>query len=213
MNEGVRLAALVGSKVCHEIVGPMTGILHGLELLKETEVATRHADAIALLEQGLSKISAKVDFLRSSFAPNEPDSLTPLQEARRLAEPLYASVKPELSWRAPELALPRIALRIFMNLLLLASDCLPKGGVVAVEAADDQTTLEVRAVATGLRATLRAAIGAALRGETSEAELQADVVIPALTHALARSAGYEILTRAAPEKVELVLRLPSPRAA
>lgn len=213
MSEGVRLAALVGSKVCHEIVGPMTGILHGLELLKESDLAAKHGDALSLLEGGLQKISAKIDFLRSTFAPNDPDTLVPLQEARRLAEPLYVSVKPELAWRAPEILLPRVALRIFMNLLLLASDCLPKGGVVAVEAADEGGTLEVRAVATGLRASLRAAMSSALQGEQSERELQADVIIPALTMLLARQHGFEILTRYSPERVELALRLPSPAPA
>lgn len=213
MNEGVRLAALVGSKVCHEIVGPMTGILHGLELLKESDLAGKNAEALSLLEQGLQKVSAKIDFLRGSFAPNDPDGLVPLNEARRLAEPLYNTVKPELAWRAPEIVLPRVALRIFMNILLLASDCLPKGGVVAVEAAEQDGILEIRAVATGLRASVRAAVGATLRGEVATAEVQADVVIPALTMLLARQHGYELLTRAAQDKVELVLRLSNPARA
>lgn len=208
MVEGVRLAALVGSKVCHEIVGPMTGILHGLELLKGSDLAARNGEALSLLEQGLQKISAKLDFLRGSFAPNEGEALTPLHEARRLAEPLYATVKPELAWRAPEILLPRTALRVFMNLLMLAADCLPKGGVVAVEAEQTNSVLEVRAVATGQRASLRQAVAAALLGDYPEGGVQADLALPVLTLLLARQAGYEILTRSAPERIELVLRAP-----
>lgn len=210
MQEGVRLAALVGSKVCHEIVGPMTGILHGLELLKESDLAHRNAEALGLLEQGLQKVSAKLDFLRGSFAPNDGDSLTPLHEARRLAEPLYATVKPQLEWRAGDVLLPRTGLRVLMNLLLLASDCLPKGGVVAVETQVEGGQLEVRAVASGPRAALRPAVLGALTGEPPEGGLQADLVIPALTVLIARQAGYAVFTRVAPECVVLGLRLPNP---
>ncbi len=207
MVDGLRLAALVGSKVCHEIVGPMTGILHGLELLKESDIGGRNAEALALLEQGLHKVAAKVDFLRGTFAPNEGEALISLSEARRLGEPLFASLKPDLAWRAPDISLPRTALRVFMNLLLLSADCLPRGGVVAVEA-EESRVLEVRAVATGPRASLRAAVAGALHGDPTEGGVQADLVVPLMTLLLARQAGYTLLTRTAPERIELVLQTP-----
>lgn len=212
MQEGVRLAALVGSKVCHEIVGPLTGILHGLELLKESDLAHRNAEALGLLEQGLQKLYAKLNFLRSSFAPNDGNGLTPLHEARRLAEPLYASVKPQLEWRAGDVMLPRTGLRVLMYLLLLATDCLPKGGVVAVETEVEGEQLEVRVTASGQRAMLRPAVLGALTGEAPEGGLQADLVIPALTVLMARQAGYAVFTRISPECVVMGLRLPNPSA-
>ena len=209
MVDGLRLAALVGSKVCHEIVGPMTGILHGLEMLKESDTGGRNSEALALLEQGLLKLAAKVDFLRGAFAPNEGEALVALSEARRLGEPLFASLKPDLAWRAPDLDVPRTLLRVFMNLLLFSADCLPRGGIVAVEA-ELGKVLEVRAIATGPRANLRAAVAGALRGDPIEGGLQADLVMPAMTQLLARQAGYTLLTRTAPERIELVLQAPVP---
>lgn len=206
MVEGVRLAGLVGSKVCHEVAGPFTGILHAMEMLK-AEPGARNSEALALLEQGLVKLFAKVDFLRGAFAASEADQPVPLAEARRLAEPLYATLKPELAWRAPELVVPRSCLRVFMYLLLLGADCLPKGGVVAVEA-EQNGVLEIRAVATGPRAGLRAAVAEALLGDTPAASVQADVIIPVLTRLIARQHGYEIVSRAAPERIELAMRAP-----
>lgn len=209
MVDGLRLAALVGSKVCHEIVGPMTGILHGLELLKESDTGGRNSEALALLEQGLLKLAAKVDFLRGTFAPNEGEALVALSEARRLGEPLFAHLKPDLAWRAPDLDVPRNLLRVFMSLLLFSADCLPRGGIVAVEA-EMSKVLEVRAIATGPRANLRAATAGALRGDPIEGGLQADLVMPAMTRLLASQAGYTLLTRTAPERIELVLQAPVP---
>ena len=50
---------------------------------------------------------------------------------------LYGVLKAELIWSAPAVAMPRPAVRVIVNLLLIANECLPRGGTVEITAEED----------------------------------------------------------------------------
>lgn len=207
MLEASRLAQLVASKVCHDMVEPMNALIQGLDMLKSQDAATRNADAIMLLEHGVNKAWAKLDFFRNALAGGMAgDGDASLEEMRATATRLFGALKPNLAWRAGVVTLPRAQLRVALNLLMIAADCLPKGGEVAVEAGQGDGGPEVRFVASGPRAVLRAETSDCLRGDAPEHGFQAYNIQPALTGMLARQAGAELLAREAPERIELVLR-------
>ena len=68
MIEGPRLAALVASRVCHDMAEPMNALIQCLDMLKENDAAGKNADAIALMEHGVAKAWAKLEFFRFAFA-------------------------------------------------------------------------------------------------------------------------------------------------
>jgi histidine phosphotransferase ChpT len=63
--EQARLAELLASKLCHDFMGPMTAMMHGLELLKQQQVGDQ--EALSLLENGMVKAHAKLDFYRHAL--------------------------------------------------------------------------------------------------------------------------------------------------
>ncbi|MET0182822.1 MAG: histidine phosphotransferase family protein [Caulobacterales bacterium] len=208
MVEGTQLAALVASKVCHDLVEPMNAIIQGLELLKDSDAATRE-DAMALVDQGVAKAWAKLDFFRFAVAGALVEGDGELEEARQTAERLFGALRPEFVWTAPSVTLPKAATRVVVNLLLIANECLPRGGKVELTA----NGAEVTVIATGPRAALRPATAAALRGETPSDGYSGPVVQPLLTGIFARQAGVEIVSRESDERVELVARTPAIRLA
>jgi histidine phosphotransferase ChpT len=212
MIEGPRLAALVASRVCHDMAEPMNALIQGLEMLKEGDAAAKNGDAIALMEHGVNKAWAKLEFFRFAFGgalTSSSDDEGRLDEARVTAEKLYGSLKPSLEWKAPGVMMPRAALKVFMNALWIANECLPKGGVVAVEAEKTRDGVEVQLICTGVRAGVRAATQAALHGELPADGYHGPVVQPFLTGILARQAGVEIVTRQGEGRVEVILRSPA----
>jgi histidine phosphotransferase ChpT len=216
MIEGPRLAALVASRVCHDMAEPMNALIQGLDMLKENDAAGKNADAIALMEHGVAKAWAKLEFFRFAFAGGGAaggDGDARLEEAKATAEKLYGALKPALEWRAPAVSLPRAALKVVMNALFIANECLPKGGVVVVDAATNAGATEIRIGCTGQRAGVRPATLAALRGELPEDGYPGPVVQPLLTGILARQAGVEIAAQTGDGRVELVLRSPNFKAA
>src|SRR5689334_2445808 len=164
MIENTQLAALIASKICHDLVEPMNAIIQGHEMIKTDAQSKPDPDALSLLDQGVAKAWAKLDFFRFAVGGSIAEGDSQLEEGRAVAEKLYGVLKPELVWSAPQINMPRQAVRVIVNLLLIANECLPRGGKVEVAGEAG----EVRITATGARAALRTPTAQALRGETPE---------------------------------------------
>jgi histidine phosphotransferase ChpT len=201
MIDTTKLSALVASRICHDLVEPMSAMIQGLEMLKSQDGAKPDPDAMSLLEHGVNKAWAKLEFFRFALAGSAAEGASSLNEGREVAHKLYSVLKPELAWQAPDLAMPRQAVRVVINLLLVANECLPRGGAVTVAGKPG----EVRIEAAGARAKIREATAAALRGEESE-ELSGHTVLPTLTALLAQKCDVAVEIREGEEQVELLLR-------
>jgi histidine phosphotransferase ChpT len=203
MIENTKLTALVASRICHDMVEPMSAIIQGLEMIKTQEGAKTDPDALSLLDAGVAKAWAKLEFFRFAMAGAIAEGESTLEEGREVAHKLYSVLKSELKWSAPNLAMPRPAVRVIVNLLLIANECLPRGGVVDITGAAG----EVRITASGARAKLREATAAALLGDAGE--LSGYNIQPTLTLLLARQGGVELEARQGEEKVDLIARSPA----
>ena len=208
MIENTQLAALVASRLCHDLVEPIGAIIQGHEMIK-SEDGKVDPDALSLLDQGVAKAWAKLEFFRFAIAGASAEGDSALEEGRDVAVRLFGALKPELNWTAPSVAMPRQAVRAIIGLLLIANECLPRGGTVEVAAAPGADGAEVRIIATGQRAQLRPATAAALRGEAPEGGLTGHTVQPFLIGLLARQNNVELLARESEGVVELVARAPS----
>jgi histidine phosphotransferase ChpT len=208
MIENTKLTALVASRICHDMVEPMSAIIQGLEMIKSADGKGLDPDAISLLDNGVGKAWAKLEFFRFAMAGAMAEGDSTLDEGRAVAEKLYGALKPELVWSAPQVAMPRPAVRVIVNLLLIANECLPRGGKVEIVAEKAGEQGEVRIIATGPRAKLRETTAAALKGDQPEDGLSGHTIQPTLTGLLARQGGVDLSAREAEERVELIARSP-----
>lgn len=199
MIENTRLTALVASRICHDMVEPMSAIIQGLEMIKSGDGKT-DPDALSLLDNGVGKAWAKLEFFRFAMAGAMAEGDSDIEEGRAVAEKLYSVFKSELIWSVGPVAMPRPAVRVIVNLLLIANECLPRGGTVEVTGSNG----EVIVTAKGPRAKLREATAAALRGDAGE--LSGHTIQPTLTALLALQGGVELIARESEEKVELIAR-------
>jgi histidine phosphotransferase ChpT len=207
MFENTQLAALVAAKLCHDLVEPMGAMIQGLEMIKEQE-SKIDPDALSLLDQGVAKAWAKLEFFRFAVGGSQAEGEATLDEGRDVANRLFGVLKSDLKWSAPAVTMPRRGVRVVVNLLLVANECLPRGGEVELVAEAAGAGGEIRVVATGPRASLRSTTAAALRGETPEEGFIGSVVQPTLTGMFARQAGIELAVRESEERVELIARSP-----
>ncbi|MGQ0533681.1 MAG: histidine phosphotransferase family protein [Caulobacteraceae bacterium] len=207
MIENTKLTALVASRICHDMVEPMSAIIQGLEMIKDGD-GKADPDALSLLDHGVGKAWAKLEFFRFAMAGAMAEGDSELEEGRAVAVKLYSVLKPELVWSAPAVQMPRPAVRVIVNLLLIANECLPRGGKVEIAAAKQGEGGEILVTATGPRAKLKDATSAALRGEGEEPT--GHTIQPTLTGLLARQGGVDLSARETPGepegKVELIAR-------
>jgi len=206
MIENTKLTALVASRICHDMVEPMSAIIQGLEMIKGGD-GKPDPDALSLLDHGVGKAWAKLEFFRFAMAGAMAVGDSELEEGRAVALKLYSVLKPELVWSAPAVAMPRPAVRVIVNLLLIANECLPRGGVVEIKAAKLDEGGEIIVTATGPRAKLKDETAAALRGEGDE--LTGHTIQPTLTGLLARQGGVELTACQGEEQVDLIARSPA----
>jgi histidine phosphotransferase ChpT len=191
MND-LDFAALLVSRVCHDLVSPVGAVVNGLEVLEdETDLAMR-ADALRLVAASAEQAAARLQFCRIAFgAAGSAGAELDLAEVGRIMAGLLKGGRVELAWKAEAVNWPKDWAKLLMNTVLTAADCLPRGGRVSVETSGDQSAPGFRVQATGTVVRLGADAEHALLGEPSNA-LDGRSIQPYLTHQLAKTlnAGF-----------------------
>jgi histidine phosphotransferase ChpT len=200
MND-LEFAALLVSRVCHDLVSPVGAVVNGLEVLEdETDLAMR-ADALRLVAASAEQAAARLQFARIAFgAAGSAGAELDLAEVGRIMAGLLKGGKVELLWRAPAVNWPKDWAKLLMNAVLGATDCLPRGGKVAVETGGDARSPSFKIVASGMVARLSAEAEAALMGAPT-GMLDGRSIQPYLTYQLAK--GLNAALSVAPAENEV----------
>jgi histidine phosphotransferase ChpT len=128
------LAAMLCSRVCHDLINPVGAIGNGLEVLADPSQAAMADGARDLIANSAKHARAKLEFARlaygaSSTAGTEFDT----RECERVAKLLFEIEKADLDWQVTPMLLPKHKAKLLMNMLLIAAMAVPRGGVVKVE--------------------------------------------------------------------------------
>ncbi|ESZ29037.1 histidine phosphotransferase family protein [Mesorhizobium sp. L2C084A000] len=124
------LAALLCSRVCHDIISPVGAINNGLELLDE---GGADEDAMKLIRQSARNASARLQFARIAFgAAGSAGMLIDTGDAEAVAIAFLKNEKPELTWNGPRALLPKNKVKLLLNLILVANAAIPRGGKLSV---------------------------------------------------------------------------------
>src|SRR5271169_5858455 len=98
----IEFAALMVSRVCHDLVGPLGAVVNGLEVLEDERDATMRADALRLVSTSANQALARIQFMRIAFgAAGSAGAELDLGEIGRLATGLLEGGKIRLDWQVP----------------------------------------------------------------------------------------------------------------
>lgn len=128
-QDNLRLAELLCVRLCHDLSGPLGALIGVLEMAREEFPEN---ETVGLADETAAELAARLKLLRAAWG-RESDEL----DAGRLqgfAESLSSSrrVRLDLTGLRPNRLFSPQAGRVVLNLLLLAADCLPGGGIVAL---------------------------------------------------------------------------------
>jgi histidine phosphotransferase ChpT len=184
------LAALLCSRVCHDIISPVGAIANGLELMDDPETdSAMKATALDMVRSSAKTATAKLKFCRIAFgASGSAGAHIDLGEAGETAKDFVGEEKIKLEWQAPRENRPKAEVKLLLNMLLLAMAGIPRGGVVTVSA--DGRHFKVRAK--GERAKLPQPLVEVLHGTAPMEGFDARLVQPYYTRVIAESAGLSI---------------------
>lgn len=198
-------ASLLCSRLCHDLVGSVGAMANGVELLAEESDAEMRERVLELLADSARQTANKLKFFRLAFgAAGGFAEQVDMREARTALEGLFGDGKVAVEWAVALPAMPKGAVKVLLNLAMIAGDALLRGGrlVVAAEARGGAIELAVRAE--GQRLRLDGEVRAALEGRTEPGALTPRAAAAHLVHALAEEGGARVLV-SEPEEGVLLL--------
>ena len=187
------LAALLCSRVCHDVISPVGAIANGLELFDDPEMdAETKATALDMIRSSARTAGAKLKFCRIAFgAAGSAGSLIDLGEAGEVAKAFVGDQKVKLEWLAPRENRPKQEVKLLLNMVLLAISGIPRGGVVTVTVEGGRFAVR----AAGDRAKISEPLSEVLLDKADLATLDARLVQPYYAKLLAASAGLSLAMR------------------
>lgn len=186
------LAALVSSRICHDIISPVGAITNGLEVLDDDGNEDMREFAMDLIRKSARQASAKLQFARLAFgAAGSAGSEIDLGDARSVAEGFLENEKAEIEWRVPRLLMAKNKVKLLLNLILIANQCVPRGGTITVKMEGDAENPSFELTATGSYAKIPALV-AEIFSEREPERIDAHSVQSAYTLLLARESGMNL---------------------
>src|SRR6516225_955981 len=168
---GLDLAALLCSRVCHDLISPTGAIVNGLEVLEDSKDDETRDFALALIKKSAGQAAARLQFCRLAFGAAGS-----------------AGAEINLAWSLPRALAPKNRVKLLLNLLVVATQAIPRGGTLSVEGDAAQG---FRITARGMNARIpqpaeRFLTGAALDG------VDAHAIQPYYAALLAQDCGLRV---------------------
>jgi histidine phosphotransferase ChpT len=192
--EGLDLAALLCSRVCHDLISPVGAIVNGMEVLDDTDDESTKIFALDLIKKSATQASARLQFCRLAFgAAGSAGAVIDLGDAETVARGFIQDDKITLGWQLPRVLLPKNRVKLLLNLLLLATHIVPRGGTITAEPIGEGESIGFRVSAKGLNARIPQAVPGLVAGEVAGGgSVDAHAIQPFYTGLLARACGLQV---------------------
>lgn len=188
----LELAALLCSKVCHDLISPVGAIVNGLEVLDDNPKPEDRDFALDLIRKSAKTASARLQFCRLAFgAAGSAGAQIDLGDAQTMARGHIEDAKTSITWNLPRLLLPKNKVKLLLNMMVIAQQTIPRGGQLIVDPVGEGEAMSFRVVATGLNARLPQNI-VTLLDAAHAGTIDAHAVQPYYTRLLAEACGLKV---------------------
>jgi histidine phosphotransferase ChpT len=197
------LAALVTSRISHDVINPVAAISNGLEMLAEEPDQAMRDAAMDLIRKSAAQASAKLQFARLAFgAAGSAGAEIDLRDAEKVAcEFVGGSGKHRVVWQGPAVTLPKNKVKLLLNLVALGVIALPRGGMVKVDITGAPPAVGFVVSAKGDAARLNDQVKSLLSGGNG-VEVDAHSIQPYYARRVATAAGMALTVDAREGEVE-----------
>lgn len=190
--EGLDLAALLCSRVCHDLISPVGAIMNGLEVMEEDKDEETSKFAMDLIKKSARTASAKLQFCRLAFgAAGSAGAQIDTGDAEKVTRGLLEDEKTKIAWNLPRVLLAKNRVKLLLNMLLVAGQAIPRGGQLTVDPVGEGEAIGFRVSAKGTNAKVPAALPGLLAGSPGHA-VDAHAIQPFYTGLLAKDCSLAV---------------------
>jgi histidine phosphotransferase ChpT len=192
--DALDLAALLCSRVCHDLISPTGAIVNGLEVLEEKQSDEETKTfALDLIKKSAKTASARLQFCRLAFgAAGSVTAQIDLGDAENMARAFIEDDKTKLAWKLTRVLLPKNRVKLLLNMLIIAGQTIPRGGTLTVDPVGEGEAMGFRVTAAGLNARIPQAVPGLLEGTSESGSVDAHAIQPFYTGLLARACGLKV---------------------
>src|SRR6201996_5732813 len=190
--DSLELAALLCSRVCHDLISPVGAIVNAMEVLDDSNKPEDREFALELIRKSSKTASARLQFCRLAFgAAGSSGAQIDLGDALTMAKGHIEDGKSTITWNLPRLLLPKNRVKLLLNMLVIAQHTIPRGGTLTVDPVGEGEALSFRVTANGLNARLPQNISDIL-SSSGQVASDAHSVQPYYTRLLAEACGLRV---------------------
>jgi histidine phosphotransferase ChpT len=184
-------ASLLCSRLCHDLLSPVGALNNGLELLADEHDPEMRARCLELLSESAKASANKLKFFRLAFgAAGGFGETVDTREAHAAIEGLFGdNHRVSIGWMVEEPVLPKQAIKVLLNLALIAGDALIRGGQLDIGAETTGGQIEIVVRGDGTRIILDPELRSALAGGRDELPITPRAAAAFLVHALVTQGG------------------------
>jgi histidine phosphotransferase ChpT len=198
------LAALLCSRVCHDLISPVGAIVNGIEVLDEDKDEETRTFALELIKKSARQASARLQFCRLAFgAAGSVGAQIETGDAENVARGLIEDDKIKIAWNLPRELKPKNQVKLLLNMLIVGAGTIPRGGTLAVDPIEGAAGFRVTAA--GLNARLTPATVELLAGSPAQT-VDAHGIQPFYAGLLARDCGFALTAAAEGESIVVTAR-------
>ena len=199
--DALELAALLCSRVCHDLINPVGAIVNGLEVFDSSSKEDDREFAMDLIRKSANSTSARLQFCRIAYgAAGSAGAQIDLGEAQKMARGHLEDDRTKLTWNLPHLLIAKNRVKLLLNMLVIAQQAIPRGGELVVDAIGEGDAMGFRIRASGAYTREPQNIADQLKIENAGG-ITAHAVQPYYTALLAQACGLAIAIASEPEAV------------
>ena len=200
------LAALLCSRVCHDVISPVGAIVNGLEVLDDEKDEEMRQFAVDLIKRSATTASARLQFCRLAFgAAGSAGAAIDTGDAEKVVRGLMEDDKTKITWNVPRVLMPKNKVKLVLNLCLIAQAAIPRGGEIIVTIIGDEGT-SMHVDANGPNAKLAHHVPDLLAGTPENGSVDAHGIQPFYAGLVARESGMSVGVEIAPDHVTIAAR-------
>ena len=201
----LEFAALISSKICHDVIGPVGAIYNGLEMIDEDGVSSSRSDTLEVVRNVAEQATARLQFARFAFGAAGSASVEiGLDQARQISSGLAGDGKKyQIIWNETSGALPKNQIKLLLNMIACALTSIPRGGTITVDVSRLGRSLKFILRCTG-RAVRAPLYICELIACPDSLEIDALSVQAYYTMRLAGETGMRLSVEQHPEAVQLI---------
>lgn len=202
--DSLDLAALLSSRICHDVISPVGAIVNGLEVLEEEKDAEMRGFALDLIKKSARTASARLQFCRLAFgAAGSVGASIDTGDAEQVARGLFADDKTKLEWAVPRVLMPKNKVKLILNLCLIAAAAIPRGGLIKVAMSDTDGMTRIIVDATGPNARIASHVPQLLAGNPEGSSVDAHGIQAYYTGLVADAADLKLSLTASGDTVRI----------